>query len=326
MKKTFAGVLALLMLLCLLSSCGISNNTDTEKDTQSNETSTDAEKDSVGKLYSQINGGKFLGKLDETIITISPSTINYSPYMLINTYDELIQLAENASEIDSSIFEENVILYVRQRYPNISGEPLGYRGLKMEDGELFITYSKYQYRLECASEAVAYYKDYIVIPKNELPNGIEQSGKISVILKPIVLENLQDINEVEEQTAIHENTAWLFKTREELDAFIASYSIDQKTYPDSEDFVIAIYIKRPERIDYEFERDITSQGYLCGVEESTLSLTYLYNEFKCGEMGYYIDFISIPSDLAENIENIRVDIKARENPAFPDGRYDLSKN
>lgn len=286
---------------------------DTSTDTQKPE-SSDGGSNKDKQLYSQIKGGEFLEKLgDSTIIKEDKTKVNFSPYRLICTYDELLEFSENASEIDSTIFEENVILYVKQRYPNICGEPVGYSDFKIENGELFITYSKYEYRLENAAEAIMYYNDYIVIPKSELPLELERNGTIGVIINVIELNHMEGINKVEEQT-VPLNSAWILRTKDEVNEFASTYNITDKAFPYSNEVVVAIYMKHPQKIPYVNESQNTHQGYLAEANGTNLKITYLYDENNAGETEYYIDFIILPKEMLDGIEEIEVTLEPRIEP------------
>lgn len=312
MKKLISFTIIILLMLSFVFSCNIFD-TDTNTD----------EGEDTPKLYSQINGGEFLGKLDDSIFSVGDViTVNDSPYRLISTYEDLMELSENASNIDSSIFEENVILYVRQQYGELSGEAVGYSDLKMENGELFITYSRYDYRGGAASECVVWYKDYIVIPKNELPEGTPQSGKIGVIINEIKLARPNGANIVEE-LSVPLNTVWVFETADEKKEFKSTYNVsEQSHYHSPDERTIAIYVKRPTK--YESYAYQGYQGYLPEVKDNILKLTYLYDENNIGETEYYIDFICLPIEMLEDVEKIEVEVKARKNPVFPEGRYSSS--
>ncbi|MBE6663979.1 MAG: hypothetical protein E7602_05695 [Ruminococcaceae bacterium] len=291
------------------------DTTDTSTDTQKPE-SNEGESNKHKELYSQIKGGKFLENLgDSTIEKEDATAVNFSPYRLICTYDELLEFAENASNIDSSVFEENIILYVKQRYPNICGEPVGYSDFKIENGELFITYSKYKYRLENSGELITYYKDYIVIPKSELPLELERNGTIGVIINVIELNHMEGINKVEEQT-VPLNSAWILRTKDEVNEFASTYNITDKAFPYSDEVVVAIYMKRPQKIMYVDEIQNTHQGYLAEVNGSNLKITYLYDENNAGETEYYIDFIVLPKEMLEGVEEIEVALEPRQNPVL----------
>ena len=286
---------------------------DTSTDTQKPE-SSDGGSNKDKQLYSQIKGGKFLENLgDSTIIKEDKTKVNFSPYRLIYTYDELLEFSENASEIDSTIFEENVILYVKQRYPSIWGEPVGYSDFKIENGELFITYSKYEYRLGIAGELIMYYNDYIVIPKSELPLELERTGTIGVIINVIKLDHMQGVNKVDEMTTPL-NSAWILRTKDEVNEFASTYNITDKAFPYSNEVVVAIYMKRPQKIMYVDEIQNTHQGYLAEVNGTNLKITYLYDENNAGETEYYIDFIILPNEILEGIEDIEVALEPRIEP------------
>ena len=371
MKKIIAFILAVLMLVLLLSSCGTPVNTDTQatdsntktedkidnEDTDTEASETDTESDDLTtnvdtstdtqvpeastdttdtstdtstdkqepesnegesnkdkQLYSQIKGGEPSENIgDSKIVQEDKIKVNYSPYRLIYTYDELLELTENASEIDSTIFEENIILYVKQRYPSIWGEPVGYSDFKIENGELFITYSKYMYSLECASEAIIYYNDYIVIPKRELPAELEKAGTISVIINVIELYHMEGGKKVDEMT-MPLNSAWILRTKDEVNEFASTYNITDKAFPYSNEVVVAIYMKRPQKIMYVDEIQNTHQGYLAEVNGMNLKITYLYDENNAGETEYYIDFIILPNEILEGIEDIEVALEPRIEP------------
>ena len=371
MKKIIAFILAVLMLVLLLSSCGTPVNTDTQAadsntktedkidnedtdteasetdtesddlstdvdtstDTQESETSTDTadtstdtstdtqapessdtESNKDKQLYSQIKGGEPSENIgDSKIVQEDKIKVNYSPYRLIYTYDELLELTENASEIDSTIFEENVILYVKQRYSSIWGEPVGYSDFKIENGELFITYSKYMYSLETAAEAIMHYNDYIVIPKSELPRELEKAGTISVIINLIELYHMEGGKKVDEMT-MPLNSAWILRTKDEVNEFASTYNITDKAFPYSNEVVVAIYMKRPQKVPYMNESQNTHQGYLAEVNGTNLKITYLYDENNAGETEYYIDFIILPKEMLDGIEEIEVTLEPRLEP------------
>lgn len=310
MKKLISFTIIILLMLSFVFSCNIFD-TDTNTD----------EGEDTPKLYSQINGGEFLGKLDDSIFSVGDViTVRDSPYRLISTYEELMELSENASKIDSSIFEENVILYVRQQYGELSGEAVGYSDLKMENGELFITYSKYEYWSGAVSECIVWYKDYIVIPKNEIPQEIPQSGKIGVIMNEIKLARPNGANIVDE-LSVPLNTVWFFETADEKKEFKSTYNVSEEShFHTADEKGIAIYVKRPTKYEGSYAHK-GYQGYLPVKEDNVLKITYLYDENLIAETEYYIDFICIPVEMFEGVEKIEVDVKARQNPAFPEGEY-----
>lgn len=309
MKKTIAIILMVSMLVALLSSCGAPVNTDTQFPEASG-----GESNEDKQLYSQIKCGDFFEELgNSTIVKNDENTVNFSPYRLVYTYDELLTLSENAINVDSSVFEENVILYVKQRYPNISGEPIGYSDFRIENGEAYITYSKYEYSPRMAGELVIYYKDYIVIPKSELPQEHEKAGTIGVIINVMELNHMQGVNKVEKQT-VPLNSAWVLTTRDEVNEVASTYNITEKAFPDSDDVVVAIYIKRPQKIQHMNERQNTHQGYLAEVNGTNLKITYLYDENNAVKTEYYIDFILLPKEILEGVEDIDVAVEPRLEP------------
>ena len=206
MKKTLSLVLVIILSLALLSACAPSS-TDTGTQTQGGETGINADKTEKGVLYEQINGGDYL-KGDPSKRDIF--SVEYSPYKLIYAYEELVEVAENANNIESSVFEENAVLYIVQRFPGIYGMSIGFNDLKMLDGAPFITYTQYVYEDEDMAEMECYHEDYIVIPKNELPQEIPQSGKIGVIMNEIKLARPNGANIVDE-LSVPLNTVWFFE-------------------------------------------------------------------------------------------------------------------
>ena len=99
MKKTLSLVLVIILSLALLSACAPSS-TDTGTQTQGGETGINTAKTEKGELYEQINGGDYLmGDPSKRDIF----QVRHSPYKLIYTYDELVEAAENANNIESTL-------------------------------------------------------------------------------------------------------------------------------------------------------------------------------------------------------------------------------
>ncbi len=307
MKKLLSIMLISLMLIALLTACGTSENTDTSTDTN---TDVGSKEDNV--FYEQVNGGKYL-KSDPSLR--DSNFINYSPYKIIYTYEEFMESAENASNIDSSIFEENAIIYIRQIYGYLVGESLGYSNLKMIDGVPFITYSKYGAEDEFAAEVVTKYEDYVVIPKGEIPKEMYQFGVIGIFVDEIYLYAPKITNKVE-GLPLSTNSACILKTKEQVDGFAEAYGLEEKSYPSEESYVVAIYARRPSKKGYAPDGTIIYEGYFLEREENVLKISYLYDENDCSETEYYVDFIRLYNGTGayDNIDSIEVEVKARQNP------------
>ena len=90
--------------------------------------------------------------------------------------------------------------------------------------------------------------------------------------------------------------------------------ITEKAFPDYNEVVVAIYMKRPQKIMYVDEIQNTHQGYLAEVNGTNLKITYLYDENNAGETEYYIDFIILPKEMLDGIEEIEVTLEPRLEP------------
>lgn len=306
MKKILSIVLIIILSLALFSSC-VPSSTDTGIETQGGETGGNTDKTEKGELYEQINGGDYLmGDPSKRDIF----HVRHSPYKLIYTYDELVEVAENANNIESSVFEENAVLYIVQKFGSIYGKPIGFNDLKMIDGAPFITYTLYRYENEVASEAICYHEDYIVIPKSSVPDGMYQTGVIGVIQNEIALEVPQAVNVVEE-SALPINSAYVLKTKDEVNEFAAAYGLEKTITPGYKEIVIAICVRRPKR---EYYGTDSYQGYFYKRDGSTLKISYLYEENENSEWETYIEFIEPPNTLSDVIEEATVEVKERQNP------------
>ena len=56
-------------------------------------------------------------------------------------------------------------------------------------------------------------------------------------------------------------------------------------------------------------------GYLAEVNGTNLKITYLYDENNAAETEYYIDFILLPKEILEGVEDIDVAVEPRLEPA-----------
>ena len=108
---------------------------------------------------------------------------------------------------------------------------------------------------------------------------------------------------------------------EYIERFFAEKSLNLKVtldaseaYSDADYVVVAIYIKRPQKIQHMNERQNTHQGYLAEVNGTNLKITYLYDENNAVKTEYYIDFILLPKEILEGVEDIDVAVEPRLEP------------
>ena len=124
---------------------------------------------------------------------------------------------------------------------------------------------------------------------------------------------MQGVNKVDEMTTPL-NSAWILRTKDEVNEFASTYNITDKAFPYSNEVVVAIYMKHPQKIPYVNESQNTHQGYLAEANGTNLKITYLYDENNAGETEYYIDFIILPKEMLDGIEEIEVTLEPRIEP------------
>ena len=72
-----------------------------------------------------------------------------------------------------------MLLYVERCYSSINGGDLGFRNFEVKDGQLYIVVDRAEGLME--SDALDPHADFIVIPKEKLPEGVASEGTIKVI-------------------------------------------------------------------------------------------------------------------------------------------------
>lgn len=105
--------------------------------------------------------------------------VTVTDYKLISDYASLSEYTVNG-KIDEGIFDNNVILYVERCYEIINGNDIGFRDLMLKDGKLYIVVDR-QESLINGNEALDPHADFIVIPKDKLPDGIAGEGTIEIV-------------------------------------------------------------------------------------------------------------------------------------------------
>ena len=137
-----------------------------------------------------------------------------------------------------------------------------------------------------------------------------QTGVIGVIQNEIFLEKPRASNVVEE-SSLPINSAYVLRTKEEVNEFAAAYGLDKTETPSYNGIVIAVCVRRPER---EYYGTDPYQGYFYKRDGSTLEISYLYEENENSEWETYIEFIEPPNTLSDVIEEATVEVKERQNP------------
>ena len=100
-------------------------------------------------------------------------------YDVISNAGELLRFADNALRINTSVFEDNVILLIRRREGSEWGENVGFKNLTVKDGEVYIVLDRYGDDLSSPLERT--YADFLIIPKDRIPDTVTKQGKIKVI-------------------------------------------------------------------------------------------------------------------------------------------------
>lgn len=104
--------------------------------------------------------------------------LTVTDYKIISDYASLSEYTVKG-EIDEGVFENNVLLYVERCYPSINGGDLGFRNLEVKDGQLYIVVDRAEGLME--KDAIDPHADFIVIPKDKLPEGVASEGRIRIV-------------------------------------------------------------------------------------------------------------------------------------------------
>ncbi|MGM9665561.1 MAG: hypothetical protein ACI3XX_03375 [Eubacteriales bacterium] len=105
--------------------------------------------------------------------------LTVTDYKIISDYASLSEYTVEG-EIDKSLFDNNVLLYVERCYGNDRGSDLGFRDLTLKDGQLYIVVDRSESFLD-ALDVVDPHADFIVIPKDKLPEGVASEGRIRIV-------------------------------------------------------------------------------------------------------------------------------------------------
>ncbi|MGM9665562.1 MAG: hypothetical protein ACI3XX_03380 [Eubacteriales bacterium] len=100
-------------------------------------------------------------------------------YVIASSVEELAKLAIDADKINPYIFNENVILCVDRRERNEWGEDMGFKGLTVKDGEVYIVLDRQGGDMSSPLEHS--YVDFLIIPKDKIPDAMAKEGKINII-------------------------------------------------------------------------------------------------------------------------------------------------
>jgi hypothetical protein len=147
-----------------------------------------------------------------------------------------------------------------------------------------------------------------------------QMGVIGVIQNEIALEVPQAVNVVEE-SALPINSAYVLKTKDEVNEFAATYGLEKTITPGYKEIVIAVCVRRPK---IEYNGTYSYQGYIYKRDGSTLKISYLYEENENSEWETYIEFIEPPNTLSDIIEEATVEVKERQNPVPNVGTHSMN--
>jgi len=217
MKKLLSIILTLLMLVGILASCGNYESPDDDKDLDNQDKlDTVAPDDDTKDFpfdnivierngYDLVAGGRYYGKDFDNVKYYG------SYYRIIDNYDDFSTLTAWGNKIDKSVFNDNFILvlhtykpaydtyYTHSKYNDLNGKGR-YRDFGINEsgtlvifegksgsdravvGEEFINMEDYEVTLPIETQETI----YLVIPRSELPFGININGEIFLVCSTII--------------------------------------------------------------------------------------------------------------------------------------------
>ena len=217
MKKLFSIILTLLMLVGILASCGNYENPNDDKDLDNqdklepivpDEDTKDFPFDNIVLVrngYDIVAAGRYYGDDFDNVKYYG------SYYRIIDNYDDFSTLTAWGNKIDKSVFNDNFILvlhtyksaydtyYTHSKYNDLNGKGM-YQDFGInESGNLVIFEGKGGSYRPAIGEEIINMEDYevtlpietqetiyLVIPRSELPFGININGKIFLVREIIM--------------------------------------------------------------------------------------------------------------------------------------------
>lgn len=312
MKKLLSILLALILCVGTLVSCGNeeTSSSESEQESEKGQVSllTSPPNDEVVSTYYQIKSGISYKGEEMREKGEYPNDYVYGTYFkIIDTYDEFVASISKGDDIDESFFEKNFIYVICKHESDVTSDSderhLGYRNFYIENGTAHLTVDKavsdaFDDAWTTWMRTTTY--TYIIIPKEAL-GGVDADSVTSFVLdKDKITYYYSDMNSTNDFIGVYEDgDTWILNDSNAYEAFKEDvYPISAKyglKFTFDERLYLVVYReKHPQMSEYGYF------DFSMGTDELKLTARYRFTqELDSETVNAGFDLIVIPRSALE---------------------------
>ena len=303
MKKLLSILLVLVFCFGIFVSCNNETQTESSSDgSQDSEIAENAPAKSLSFFSESVTEEKYATYYKELALTCNDNVLSLDGeierFFVINSYDELLEIASNPSLVSAEDFENNFILAWKTSNYWLHTELQGFHSLKIEGSGVTIKADFVRYSNYISGTSLGPYEitKFIQIPRSLLlganANELEYTT-LPITIKPSGIETL-DATDFDYKNG----TSWLIRSSEEWEQFSKIHRLNEASGFSSNAIALVVYREKGDQnktIAYA-EPAISSDG-----ERLSISCYQIVAENEGQSTKCVFDIVYIEKDYALSV-------------------------